>query len=196
MIGIIISANNYIGFSGHRYNIFNHFISELGQYECSRSAGVFNICLIIGAPCLIYYYLKIIPQDPMNIQLLFKLIIILIGISAISIGIFSMDNILMHIIVALIFFYLCFFSSILFNIYVLFIYKKSISKYFIYSGILVSITTSLNIIQFHQLDSSMLLVLENRPSILFICFIEWLSLLAMLIFYFNSIIFFNRKSGT
>ena len=192
--GIIISANSYIGFSEQRYNIFNHFISELGEYEYSKRATIFNICLIIGTPFLIYYYLKIIPNSSRNIQILFKLLIISIGLSAISIGIFSMDNILIHIIAALIFFYLCLLSSVLFNLYALFIYKKNISKYFIASGILVSITTLLNIIQFHQLDNNMLTILSNRPTILFICVIEWISLLSMLIFYVNSVIFFYRKA--
>lgn len=195
LYGIIASSTNYIGCSGENYNFLNHFVSELGQYKCSIKANIFNLSLILGTPFLIFYYLKIIPTHASkNIKLIFKGIIITIGCSAISIGIFSMENILIHVISALIFFYLCFFASLLFNIYFLFIKKKYIPKYFIISAMLILITTFLNIVQFHQLDLNMLIILKNRPHILFICIIEWISLLAMLVFFISSIIFFRRKA--
>ena len=193
--GIIIAGNSYLGVSNQKYSVFNHFISELGEYKYSKLANVFNICLIIGTPPLIYYYLNIIPNSSRSIQILFNLIIISIWSSTISIGVFSMDNTVIHVVLALIFFYLCFFSSILFNAYALFIYKKKISKYFISSSILVSITTLLNIIQFHQLDYTIFETLRSRPKLLTICILEWFSLLSMLIFYINSIIFFKRKNS-
>ena len=189
LYGIITSATNYTGCSNQNYSILNHFISELGQYEYSEKANIFNISLIIGTPFLIFYCLKIIPDLSRNIKVLF----ITIGCSAISIGIFSMDNTFIHVVAALIFFYLCFFASLLFNVYALFINKTGIPKYFIFSGILISITTLLNIVQFHQLDLNMLTILKNRPNILFICIIEWMSFGAMLLFYISSIVFFRKK---
>ena len=119
LYGIIISSINYIGCSGENYNVLNHFVSELGQYKCSEKARTFNLSLIFGTPFLIFYYLKILPDSSKSIKVLFKWIISTIGLSAISIGIFSMDNTLIHVVSALLFFYLCFFSSLLFNIYFL-----------------------------------------------------------------------------
>ena len=196
LYGIITSATNYTGCSNQNYSILNHFISELGQYEYSEKANIFNISLIIGTPFLIFYCLKIIPDSSKNIKVLFKWIMLTIGCSAISIGIFSMDNTYIHVVAALIFFYLCFFASLLFNAYALFINKTGIPKYFIFSGILISITTLLNIVQFHQLDLNMLTILKNRPNILFICIIEWMSFGAMLLFYISSIVFFSKKVRT
>ena len=193
LYGIIVSSINYIGCAGENYNLLNHFISELGQYKYSEKAYIFNLSLIFGTPFLIFYYLKIIPDSARNIKILFKWIISIIGLSAISIGIFSMDNTLIHVVSALIFFYLCFFSSLLFNIYFLFMKKQKLPKHFVFSGILISFTTLINIIQFHQLEYSMLVILKNRPNIIFVCIIEWICLLSMLLFFISSVIFFRKK---
>ena len=104
LYGIIVSSINYIGCAGENYNLLNHFISELGQYKYSEKAYIFNLSLIFGTPFLIFYYLKIIPDSSKKIKVLFKWIISLIGLSAISIGIFTMDNILIHVVSALIVF--------------------------------------------------------------------------------------------
>ena len=190
LYGIITSSINYIGCSGENYNVLNHFVSELGQYKCSEKAKIFNLSLIFGTPFLIFYYLKIIPDSSKNIKVLFKWIISIIGLSAISIGIFSMDNTLIHVVSALIFFYLCFFSSLLFNIYFLFMKKQELPKHFLISGIFISFTTLINIIQFHQLDSRIILFSTN---IIFVCIIEWICLLSMLLFFISSVIFFRKK---
>ena len=193
LYGILISSTNYIGCSGENYNILNHFVSELGQYKCSKKAKTFNLSLIFGTPFLIFYYLNIIPDSSKKIKVLFKWIISTIGLSAISIGIFSMDNTLIHVVSALLFFYLCFFSSLLFIIYFLFMKKQELPTHFIISGIFISLTTLINIIQFHQLDVNMLVILNNRPNILFVCIIEWICLLSMLLFFISSLIFFSKK---
>lgn len=193
LYGIVTSSINYIGYSEEHYNMLNHFVSELGQYKYSNNAKLFNLSLIFGTPFLIFYYLKIIPDYTRNIKVLFKWIISAIGLSAISIGIFTMDNMLIHLVSALIFFYLCFFASLLFNIYFLFVKKKELPKHFVISGVLMSITTLINIIQFHQLDVNMLIILKNRPNIIFVCIIEWICLLSMLLFFISSVIFIRKK---
>ena len=193
LYGIITSSINYVGCSEEDYNVLNHFVSELGQYKCSEKAKIFNLSLIFGTPFLIFYYLKIIPDSARNIKILFKWIISIIGLSAISIGIFSMDNTLIHVVSALIFFYLCFFSSLLFNIYFLFMKKQELPKHFLISGIFISFTTLINIIQFHQLDVNMLVILKNRPNIIFVCINEWICLLSMLLFFISSVIFFRKE---
>tara|TARA_B110000305_G_C19271906_1_gene554892 strand:- start:172 stop:831 length:660 start_codon:yes stop_codon:yes gene_type:complete len=192
--GIVVSNIYFIGCSDQNYSILNHFISELGQYQCSEKAFLFNICLIIGTPFLIYYYLKILPESVKKIKNIFTIIIVLIGVSAICIGMFSMDKIVMHIISAIIFFYLCFFASLAFNIYALFFDKKNIPKYFVMSSILMSVSLLANIIEFQQLDQNMLETLKDRPNILLVCVLEWLSLATMLLFFICSQIFFYKKS--
>ena len=172
LYGIVTSSINYIGYSEEHYNMLNHFVSELGQYKYSNNAKLFNLSLIFGTPFLIFYYLKIIPDYTRNIKVLFKWIISAIGLSAISIGIFTMDNMLIHLVSALIFFYLCFFASLLVNIYFLFVKKKELQRHFVISRFLMSITTLINIIQFHQLDVNMLIILKNRPNIIFVCIIQ------------------------
>lgn len=194
--GIMITSIYFIGCSYQNYSILNHFISELGQYHCSEKASLFNICLIIGTPFLIYYYLNILPESVKKIKNIFTIIIVLIGFSAICIGIFSMDKIVMHIISAIIFFYLCFFASLAFNIYALFFDEKNIPKYFVISNILMSVSLLANIIEFQQLDQNMLEILKDRPNVLLVCVLEWLSLGTMLLFFICSQVFFYKKSIT
>ena len=49
--------------------------------------------------------------------------------------------------------------------------KQELPKHFVISGIFISFTTLINIIQFHQLDVNMLVILKNRPNIIFVCII-------------------------
>ena len=104
LYGVLVSSIAYVGSEGEKYSILNHFISELGQYKYSKKAIVFNNSLIIGTPFLIYYYIKIVPKTLRGVEILFKWIIITIGISTISVGIFTMDNIVFHLVSALLFF--------------------------------------------------------------------------------------------
>ena len=46
LFGIIESSYSYIGCSDEKYNLLNHFVSELGQYKCSEKAHIFNLSLI------------------------------------------------------------------------------------------------------------------------------------------------------
>ena len=50
LYGIVTSSINYIGYSEEHYNMLNHFVSELGQYKCSKNAKLFNLSLIFGTP--------------------------------------------------------------------------------------------------------------------------------------------------
>ena len=193
LYGIIISSNNYLGCSQQQYSVLNHFVSELGQYSCSTKANRFNFSLIIGTPFLIFFYLNIIPKSSRKINLLFRLIILAMGSSAVLVGCFSMDSIIPHLVSANIFFLLCFFACLLFIIYFQLINRQEVSKYFMFSAIILSISLLINIIQFINLDQNMLNILKDRPPVLFICIIEWVSLAAMLLFFIFSINHYKNK---
>ena len=54
-LAVIWSALGYRGKRQETYSPFNHFISELGEVGVSRSAGLFNLGMILGGLILVPY---------------------------------------------------------------------------------------------------------------------------------------------
>ena len=57
-LGSLITALFYHGEQGEKYSLFNHYISELGQYGVSQLALLFNISLIVGGLFFFVFYQK------------------------------------------------------------------------------------------------------------------------------------------
>jgi len=55
VLGIATSALRYQGKQGEHFSLLNHFISELGEVGVSRSAGLFNLGMILGGLILVPY---------------------------------------------------------------------------------------------------------------------------------------------
>ncbi|MCK5116507.1 MAG: DUF998 domain-containing protein [Candidatus Aegiribacteria sp.] len=117
--GALIAAVAYRGSAGESYCILNHFISELGDVGVSRLAGVFNVFLIAGALCLTVFLVGLARLIGGRIMYLFLLTGLVTGISGALVGIFPMNHLKPHLIVAMLFFDSAMITIILFSVWVI-----------------------------------------------------------------------------
>lgn len=104
MLASLAAALVYRGKKGERYSPFNHFISELGEVGVSRLAWLFNAGLIAGGavllPCCVGLGL-LIPGAWSKLALLAGCVA---AISMALVGVFPMNNLKPHTLVAMTYF--------------------------------------------------------------------------------------------
>lgn len=104
MLASLAVALVYRGKKGERYSPFNHFISELGEVSVSRLAWLFNAGLIAGGavllPCCVGLGL-LIPGAWSKLALLAGCVA---AISMALVGVFPMNNLKPHTLVAMTYF--------------------------------------------------------------------------------------------
>lgn len=136
IFGIIIisicsltTALAYTGTAGESYSILNHYISELGQVGVSRYAQVFNtglilsgICFSIFMFCLGLYYKSILGYIAGSVGAF-------ASIAMSFVGIFPMNHLATHVMVANIFFYSGLLAILLFTILIFTDKKNILSKW-------------------------------------------------------------------
>jgi hypothetical membrane protein len=124
IVGSFITALAYTGKIGERFSFLNHFVSELGEVGISEWAAVFNISLFIGGVCITGFMLGTARIFNNRFGLIFAAIGLVTGISGSLVGIFPMNNLDVHIQVAMWFFRAALAVSAIFAIYV-FVSKQS-----------------------------------------------------------------------
>ncbi len=106
----------YRGKQGQRYQITNHFISELGEVGISRFARVFNAGLILGGLLLLPFCIGLGESLPGVWGSLAAGAGALASLAAIAVGIFPMNNMAAHIPAATWFFRLGLLTIALFTV--------------------------------------------------------------------------------
>jgi hypothetical membrane protein len=113
---ILVSALAYHGHDGQSYSLFNHFISELGEYGVSRLAWLFNAGLVAGGLLFIPFSLGLGLTLPGWFSRLGSVAGLVAAISLASVGIFPMNNLQPHILAAMTYFRSGLFTVILFGL--------------------------------------------------------------------------------
>ncbi len=94
----------YRGRRGERYSIFNHFISELGEVAVSRAAVVFNIGLILGGLAFVPFIVGLCLTIGGLLAKIGMVVGIIATLSCALVGVFPMNNLKTHYIVAVTYF--------------------------------------------------------------------------------------------
>jgi hypothetical membrane protein len=105
-VGSLVTALAYTGTGGERYSPLNHWVSELGQTSVSQAAPFFNICLIVGGTCFAAFMAILAMSIPGRLRYAWGAIGVVAGVSGALVGVFPMDQLTVHSIVALSFFVL------------------------------------------------------------------------------------------
>ncbi|MBP7227525.1 MAG: DUF998 domain-containing protein [Longilinea sp.] len=87
----------YRGKHGQRYDLRNHFISELGEVGVSRLAFVFNTGLILGGLLLLPFCIGLGRSLPGTWGTLAGIAGALASLAAVLVGVFPMNNMAAHI---------------------------------------------------------------------------------------------------
>jgi hypothetical membrane protein len=99
-----ISGLVYRGRNSERYSIFNHFISELGEVGVSRAAAVFNIGLILGGLAFVPFVVGLCLTIGGLLAKIGMVVGIVATLSCALVGVFPMNNLKTHYIVAVTYF--------------------------------------------------------------------------------------------
>ncbi len=103
-LGSVIAAVSYVGRQGQSYSPLNHWVSELGEQTVSARADVFNLGLIVGGACFVVFMLTVghIARGPFGVA--GAIVGVIASISASLVGVFPMNDLSSHAVVALAFF--------------------------------------------------------------------------------------------
>jgi len=130
----VITALVYQGTQGELYSPLNHFISELGQRGVSEFAPLFNIGLMIGGLLFALFMLGL----GLYIKKFYAYIAAAVGVvSGIACGlvcVFPMNNMHIHVPVALTFFRGGMITILFFTLIFFFDKQKKISKWMVIPG--------------------------------------------------------------
>ena len=196
----LITVIVYRDINGHPYNILNHFISELGEVGVSSLAPLFNIGLIVGGLIFIIFmislgvYIGTVPGYIASIVGAFS------AISCSLVGFNPMNNIEVHVKVAMWFFFGGLITIICFSIAIIFDKQYKLSKKLLIPG-LITILSFASFLWLPRaahpnikwtLDPSKVV----RPEIWWNTIFEWLVFLTILAWIISvSIYLMKRSSG-
>jgi hypothetical membrane protein len=103
-LGSIATAFAYQGSKGESYSPFSHWVSELGEPGVSGLAQAFNVCLVIGGVLFALFMLGLAVTRTGRLRWLYGPLGIVAGLAGTGVGIYPMNQLDMHALVALTFF--------------------------------------------------------------------------------------------
>jgi len=106
LLASLIAALAYSGTVGEAYSPLNHWVSELGEIGVSALAVVFNAGLIFGGLALAVFMSALGAVHRSRLAMVYVPVGIVAGVAGALVGIFPMNQIAIHRIVALTFFVL------------------------------------------------------------------------------------------
>lgn len=201
-LGMLVTALAYVGIEGQRYNLANHFVSELGEVGISRLAGVFNTSLFLGGLLAMIFMFTLASQ----FQSWLRYPLLLLGIAATLngalVGVYPMNDLSNHIFVAMNFFNLGMLVSLLYSLVILFTKKHPFSKWLAVTG-LVNAGLFTWFLNFPAEDNSMSEfqegmqgLIRNRPAFMPMAALEWAVILGIILWAFSLALYlyFQRQS--
>ena len=175
IIGSFLASLAYTGRIGERYSFVNHFISELGETGVSEWAVVFNVSLVIGGVCIVGFMLCAARLFNDRFGLAFGLIGLVTGISGSLVGIFPMNNLDAHILVAMGFFRTALLVSAMFAVYVIASKQDTFSLWTSIPAASISVITFIFLFLLEPVGSggNPLVLTVERPAFWLNALLEW-----------------------
>lgn len=180
LCALFIPQMGYSGRQGESYSLLNHFVSELGELGVSHLAYVFNIGLFIGG---IFYLGFMIGLGIYIKHWMAKLAIILGVITSLCaslVGVFPMNYLDQHYIVAKGFFFGALITIVLFTFAILFQKKRDLPNRFSIAGIFIAIVyICLLFFTFSGNPSDLSVNFDTRPDVWIFPMLEWAAILSV-----------------
>ena len=104
--GSVVTAIGYTGSKSQSYSPLNHFVSELGELGVSELARVFNVALNIGGVCFVVFMIGLAAARHGRLRFVYGATGVIAGIGGALVGVFPMNDLDKHALVALTFFVL------------------------------------------------------------------------------------------
>lgn len=184
VLGSIITAISYTGRNGEPYSFLNHFISELGEIGVSELAPVFNTSLIIGGIFLLFFMLGLGLYFRNIFAYVASAVGLFCGIAASLVGVFPMNNMAVHVKVALSFFRSGLLAILLFTLVIIFDKQRRVSKWLVIPGVITVLAFTAFLYLPQVLEPGQALTLQpeaTRPAFWLSSFLEWVVFLTVLV---------------
>jgi len=189
-LGMLITAIGYVGIEGQRYSIRNHFVSELGEVGVSSLAWVFNASLFIGGILATIFMIYLASRIDSWLRYPLGIISVVATLNGALVGLFPMNNLQPHIFVAMNFFNLGMFISLLYSLVILLGKKHPFSRWLAIPG-LINAGLFIWFLNFpsdedaiNQFQEGMQGLIRNRPDFMPMALLEWAVILGIILWVF------------
>ena len=193
----VITAFLYHGTKGELYSPFNHFISELGQKGVSQLAPLFNIGLMIGGILFALFMLGLGVYIKKFYAYIAAVLGVVTGIACGLVGVFPMNNMHIHVPVAMVFFRGGLITILFYTLIFLFDTQKKISKWMVIPGVITVLAFAAFLFIPKMLGyatGTSLSVPDVRPAFWLNPFLEWLVFVTVICWIIAlSVYLMNRK---
>ena len=192
LTSFIISALFYKDSHGNPYSILNFFVSELGNVGVSQLAWIFNVGLIIGGSLLAIFMFGLMGVIKTKLARISCILGVLSAIAAALVGVFPMNNLIPHALVAMLFFYGGMITVALFAIVIYKDPEHNFPKRFAFYGVVIFIfffifhfvpldNISMDFEEVFNLEGGVLNLDLYRPEIWYMALMEWLVILGVVL---------------
>lgn len=204
--GASVTGLLYSGRTQEHYSIFNHFISELGNYQWSKYAIFFNSGLVLCGIALIFFLnaSAMLLRTPL-LRTLLMICGTVSGIACSLVGVFSESNLPVHLTVAPIFFVMMFISVI---IYCIAVWIETdhhlLDRRYVWAGVPAFVSLIALIVLLVQNAQAFLLgpqgevfkTLYHRPDFWHLPFVEWMVFISLLgmVGFFSTVLLINSRN--
>jgi hypothetical membrane protein len=183
LLSALIAGTSYVGKQNETYSFLNHFISELGEIGVSPLAHIFNGGLILGGLLTSFFMLGLAIYIGRSWGVGLGIIGLVTGISVSLVGIFPMNQLAIHILVANTFFYAGLLTTLAYNLYVISSHQPRLPK-------VTALTSGITMLAFAMFiwflptspedGQGISEILKNRPEIWALPILEWLVFLCVM----------------
>ena len=184
LLSVLIAATSYVGKQNETYSFLNHFISELGEKGVSQFAYIFNGGLILGGACISFFMLGLAMHIGNSWGLILGAIGLVTGVSATLVGVFPMNQLEIHTLIANTFFYGGLLVALGYTLYVLFSPEPRLPK-------ITALTGGITMLAFAAFvwflpapledGRSIHEILKNRPEVWTLPILEWVVFLCVMV---------------
>ena len=184
LLSVLIAATSYVGKQNETYSFLNHFISELGEKGVSQFAYIFNGGLILGGAFISFFMLGLAMHIGNSWGLILGAIGLVTGVSATLVGVFPMNQLEIHTVIANTFFYGGLLVALGYTLYVLFSPKPRLPK-------ITALTGGLTMLAFAAFvwflpapledGQNIHEILKNRPKVWMLPILEWVVFLCVMV---------------
>jgi hypothetical membrane protein len=181
VVGCIVAALAYEGSAGERYSPLNHWISELGEIGVSELAAVFNAGLVIGGACFVAFHVGLARGTTGWLRFVIAVFGVVSGVAGALVGVFPMNRIDIHRLVALTFFLTGWIGPALLALRLLPGARDGLPRWLAIPGFAAAVAfLAFLAVVFAPHDTSSLAVPDERPAFWLAAALEWATLAAIL----------------
>ena len=182
-LGSIVAAIGYRGRFEQPYSPLSHWVSELGEVGVSDLSTVFNVSLMIGGVCFAIFIAAVAMARTGWLRYVYAVLGVIAGVAGCLVGVFPMNDLDRHALVALTFFNLGWITVALASLDFVLRPDPRFPRWLAIIGAL-TVLAFVGFLYSIQVDpligEDMLAAPENRPDVWIVATLEWAIIVGIL----------------